>query len=558
MFIRMFMIMNLLNSNRWVNWAGMASMAFVSVGCARQVEKRPNIVMIMTDDHTIQAMSCYGSKLVHTPNLDRLAREGMRFDHCYVSNAISGPSRACILTGKLSHMNGFTDNSKTFDGNQMTFPKLLKADGYQTAMVGKWHLNSAPQGFDFWSVLIGQGEYYQPKFIENGKEITESGYVTDVITEKTIDFIKSRNPNQPFAVLYYHKAPHRNWMPAQRHLGMYNDVTFPEPATLFDQYETRGRAAKEQEMEIGKHMFPDWDLKIATRDQLDPTLQVNHAGDVNKQDVGRANRSELGLEQFAAAYNRMTEEEKNHWDQAYKQRIEEFKSHSMSEKELVSWKYQQYMRDYLATVAAVDENVGRLMKYLETIGELDNTIIVYTSDQGFFLGEHGWFDKRFMYEECQRTPLLIRYPKKIKGNTTSQALCMNIDFASTFLDLVGLSVPDEIQGRSLVPILDGGGKTPDDWRKAVYYHYYEYPSWHSVKRHYGIRTDQYKLIHFYNDVDEWELYDMQEDSLELNNLYGRPGFETLQEQLKKQLKELQVEYHDSDPDEIHSQSFVKE
>ncbi len=550
--------MDLLNRNRWINWASMVSVAMTSVGCCQQKEKRPNIVMIMTDDHTIQAMSCYGSKLIHTPNLDRLAREGMRFDRCYVSNAISGPSRACILTGKLSHVNGFTDNSKTFDGDQMTFPKLLKADGYQTAMIGKWHLNSAPQGFDFWSVLIGQGEYYQPKFIENGKEITESGYVTDVITEKTIDFIKNRNPEQPFAVLYYHKAPHRNWMPAQRHLGMYDDVVFPEPATLLDTYETRGSAAKSQEMEIGKHMFPDWDLKIATRDQLDPTLQVNYTGDANKQDVGRANKSELGLGQFAAAYNRMTEDEKNHWDRAYSKRIEEYRNHSMSGKELISWKYQQYMRDYLATVHAVDENVGRLMKYLETIGELDNTIIVYTSDQGFFLGEHGWFDKRFMYEECQRTPLLIRYPKKIKGNTTSQALCMNIDFAPTFLDLAGLKVPDEIQGRSLVPILNGGGKTPGDWRKAVYYHYYEYPSWHSVKRHYGLRTERYKLIHFYNDVDEWELFDMAEDSLELDNLYGRPGYEKLQGQLKKQLKDLQVEYGDLDPDEKHSKSFVKE
>lgn len=523
--------------------------------CAEKPKaKKPNIIVIMTDDHTTQAMSCYGSQLISTPNLDRLANEGMRFDNCYVTNAISGPSRACMLTGKLGHKNGFTDNSQTFDGDQQTFPKILQANGYQTAMIGKWHLNSAPQGFDFWSILIGQGQYYKPEFVENGDTITENGYVTDVITEKAIRFLNDRDKTEPFAMLYYHKAPHRNWMPAQRHLGIFNDTTFPLPESLLDDYEGKGRAEKEQLMAISKDMWLDWDLKVASQEQLSGNYDDTHAADVNAAEVQRANQSTESINQYRAAYNRMTEQEKARWEEAYKQRNAEAQL-PMEGDEFTIWKYQQYMRDYMATLLSVDENVGRLLSYLESIGELDNTIILYTSDQGFFLGEYGWFDKRMMYEECHRMPLLMRYPKMIKAGSTSTALTMNIDFAPTFLDMAGLDVPEDMQGTSIKPVLENQGATPEDWREAVYYHYYEYPSWHMVKRHYGVRTDKYKLIHFYNDVDEWRLFDMQSPAGETRNLYGNPAYREVQDQMMKVLEETIVTYDDLDPTEQEIEFF---
>lgn len=526
-------------------------------GCGEAQKERPNILIMMTDDHTAQAMSCYGSLMVETPNLDRLAREGMLFENCYVSNAISGPSRACILTGKYSHVNGFTDNSRTFDGDQQTFPKLLHEAGYQTAMIGKWHLNSAPQGFDFWSILIGQGEYYAPQFIENGLERTEPGYVTDVITDKAIGFLERRDPSKPFAMLYYHKAPHRNWMPAQRHLGINDERVFPEPYNLLDDYAGRGAAAREQAMEIGRDMWPEWDLKLMTPEELSQSYELDESGDANRDDVKRANDHRSSVMQYQAAYNRMTDAEKARWNEAYAPRIAEWgriKDRSTPE-EIVRWKYQQYMKDYCAVIMGVDENVGRLMAYLEKIGELDNTIIVYTSDQGFFLGEHGWFDKRFMYEECQRTPLLVRYPKAVAAGSCSSALSMNIDLAPTFVDMAGLEVPADMQGRSLQEVLASGGKAPSDWRTGVYYHYYEYPSWHSVKRHYGIRTTDYKLIHFYNDVDEWELYDLKKDPHEMQNVYNDPAYAEVRADLHRRLEALQQECGDTDPCEREYEFF---
>ena len=526
-------------------------------GCRDEQPRRPNIIVMMTDDHTAQAMSCYGSLLVETPNLDRLAREGMLFENCYVPNAISGPSRACILTGKYSHANGFTDNSRTFDGDQQTFPKLLHEAGYQTAMIGKWHLNSDPQGFDFWSILVGQGEYYAPLFIENGEEKVCPGYVTDVITDKAIDFLERRDPDRPFAMLYYHKAPHRNWMPAQRHLGMFDDKVFPEPDNLLDDYAGRGRAAREQAMEIGRDMWPEWDLKLITPEEIARIDELTHTDDANKDDVKRANDRLSSIMQYRAAYDRMTDAEKARWNEAYAPRIAEWRAlrDKASKEEIVRWKYQQYMKDYCAVIKGVDENVGRLLDYLERIGELDNTIIVYTSDQGFFLGEHGWFDKRFMYEECQRTPLLVRYPKAVKAGTRSDALAMNIDLAPTFVEMAGLDVPEDMQGRSLREVLTSGGATPADWRTGVYYHYYAYPSWHSVKRHYGIRTRDHKLIHFYNDVDEWELYDMQRDPHEMRNVYDDPAYAEVRARLHAELERLQQECGDTDPCEREYEFF---
>lgn len=526
-------------------------------GCSEEPTKRPNIIVIMTDDHTTQAMSCYGSLLVETPNLDRLAREGMLFENCYVPNAISGPSRACILTGKYSHVNGFTDNSRTFEGDQQTFPKLLHEAGYQTAMIGKWHLNSTPQGFDYWSILEGQGEYYRPQFVENGDTVLTPGYVTDVITDKAIGFLEQRDKSRPFAMLYYHKAPHRNWMPAQRHLGMNEAKVYPEPYNLLDDYAGRGSAAREQAMAIGKDMWAEWDLKLMSSDELAREYTLDKSGDANKDDVKRANDWRSSVMQYQDAYNRMTPDERAAWDRAYAPRIAEWRriKDSLPEEELVRWKYQQYMKDYCAVVKGVDENVGRLIAYLEKTGELDNTILIYTSDQGFFLGEHGWFDKRFMYEECQRTPLLVRYPRAIEAGVRTKTLAMNIDFAPTLVDMAGLDIPSDMQGRSLRGVLTSGGKTPEGWREGVYYHYYEYPSWHSVKRHYGIRTADYKLIHFYNDVDEWELYDMKKDPHEMQNRYNDPDYAAVREDLHRRLEALQQECGDTDPEERHSEFF---
>lgn len=500
--------------------------------CAEKQEpKRPNIIFMMTDDHTTQALSCYGGNLIPTPNMDRLASEGARFDNCYVTNAISGPSRACVLTGKMSHINGFTDNASRFDGSQQTFPKLLQKAGYQTAVVGKWHLISEPEGFDFWSIIVGQeeqGDYYKPDFMEMGKPVTEEGYVTDIVTDKAINFIENRDKSKPFCMMYHQKAPHRNWMPAQRHLGIFNNTTFPEPATLFDSYENRGTAARTQDMSIAHTLTNDWDLKLLTREEI-MALPDSH--------------------KYKQVYMRMTPEEQDKWDEAYEQRISEFKKGGMNEKEMISWKYQQYIRDYLATLLSVDENIGRLLNYLEEIGELDNTLIVYTSDQGFYLGEHGWFDKRMMYDECHRMPLLMRYPKVIKAGTIADAISMNIDFAPTFLDIAGVEIPEDIQGVSLKPVLENNGKAPADWRKAAYYHYYEYPAEHSVKRHYGIRTQDCKLIHFYNDVDEWEMYDLTQDPNEMNNVYGKPEYAEKQAEMHREMEKVQQQYQDLDPQE---------
>ena len=496
--------------------------------CSDAVEQeRPNIIFIMTDDHTTQAMSCYGGNLIETPNMDRIADEGMRFDNCYATNALSGPSRACILTGKFSHKNGFTDNASKFDGSQLTFPKVMRENGYATGVVGKWHLISKPQGFDHWSILLGQneqGNYFKPVFYENGTVVKEDGYVTDVITDKAIEFIDDVHDEKPFMLMLHHKAPHRNWMPAPRHLGIFNDTVFPEPETLFDDYEGRGEAARSQDMNIENTLDDEWDLKLLTREEI-------LAGDNRLHDV----------------YIRMPEEVQHKWDSVYAPRIAEYRSGKLQGDELVRWKYQQYMRDYLATAMSVDESIGRVMEYLEEIGELDNTVIVYTSDQGFFLGEHGWFDKRFMYEECLRMPFVIRYPKMIKAGSTSKAICMNVDFGPTFLDLAGIEVPSEMQGRSFRKVLEKKGRIPAGWREAAYYHYYEYPAEHSVKRHYGIRTSDCKLIHFYNDIDQWEMYDMKADPQEMRNVYDDPAYAGKRAQMHRILEQVQQEYEDTDP-----------
>lgn len=491
--------------------------------------EKPNIIFIMSDDHAYQALSCYGSQLIETPHLDRLAEEGMRFTRSFVTNSICAPSRATLLTGKYSHMNGVIDNRKEFDGSQITFPKLLQDEGYQTAMIGKWHLKSDPTGFDYWKILTGQGDYYNPDFIENGRRVRDTGYVTDLITDEVIRWIDKIDRKNPFCVLYHHKAPHRAWWPGPDHLNTFENKSFPEPVTLFDNYTDR-YAAEAALMEIDSNMYLNHDLKI--------TPENVKIGEIYP-DIEQPR-----YESYEQKIERMTGEQREAWDQAYDGRNREFLNLGTEDKDYVRWKYQQYMRDYLRCVASVDDNVGRLMAYLEKEGLDENTLIVYTSDQGFYLGEHGWFDKRFMYEESLRMPLLIRYPKEIKPGSLNDNIVLNMDFAPTFLDYAGIEKPEQMQGQSLRRILNGD--EPDNWRKAMYYHYYEYPGWHGVKRHYGIRTDRYKLIHFYYDIDRWEFYDLENDSLELHNVIDDPRYKVEIEGLKDRLEKLRSTYGDSD------------
>lgn len=486
--------------------------------------KRPNILFIMSDDHAYQALSSYGHRLNQTPNLDRLANEGMRFNRSFCTNSICAPSRAVLLTGKYSHVNGLVDNAVTFDGSQETFPKLLQQAGYQTAVIGKWHLKSDPTGFDYWNILVGQGAYYNPDFIEMGERQRRSGYATDLVTDLSLQWLDRRDPNKPFALLLHHKAPHRNWMPNLKYLSLYNDVDIPRPETFDDDYRTRSDAARQQEMTITKHMELVYDLKIAP---------VGDEGSLKGLDLN-----------YYHDLQRMTPEQRQAWDAAYEPQNEAFKKANLQGKDLDHWKYQRYIKDYLRCVASVDENVGRVLDYLEKNALAENTIVVYTSDQGFYLGEHGWFDKRFMYEESLRMPLLVRYPREIKRGAVNDDMVLNLDFAPTFLDYAGVQIPPSMQGRSLRKVLSG--KTPRDWRQAIYYHYYEYPGWHQVKRHYGIRTPRYKLMHFYYDLDAWEFYDLQTDPHELNNRYDDPAAQKIIHELKTQLQKLREQYGDSD------------
>ena len=484
-------------------------------------EKKPmNILFIMSDDHSYQTISAYDKRYANTPNIDRIGNEGAKFTNSFVANSISGPSRACMLTGKHSHINGFTNNSKRFDGAQQTFPKLLQKEGYQTAVIGKWHLSSDPTGFDYWNILIGQGQYYQPDFIENGVKTKRKGYATDVTTDIALDWLDSKRDNsKPFCLLLHHKAPHRTWMPNTKDLGMYDDITFPLPENFYDNYEGR-QAAAEQEMSIINDMDLVYDLKMADKEN-----EIHTKTGLEKAGRGMYN-------------SRMNPEEKAAWDAYYDPIIKDFKEKKRTGKALAEWKYQRYMRDYMSVIHSVDQNIGRVLTYLEEEGLLENTIIVYTSDQGFYMGEHGWFDKRFMYEESFRTPLLVRYPGGRIGDINE--LVQNIDYAPTFLELAGVEVPADIQGASLLPLL--AGEKPATWRKSLYYHFYEYPAEHAVKRHCGVRTERYKLIHFYNDIDIWELYDLQSDPMEMNNLFGKKGYEEITKELKTELGRLEKQY----------------
>jgi len=468
--------------------------------------QQPNILFIFTDDHAYQAISAYGSKINQTPNIDRIAKAGMRFDRCYVTNSICGPMRAVIQTGKYSHLNGFIQNGNKFDGHQQTFPKLLKSAGYQTAVVGKWHLGEhmPPQGYDYSEVLIDQGPYYNPPMLKNGQKTKHIGYTTDIITDLSLDWLKNqRDTEKPFMLMYQHKAPHRNWQPGPDHLTMYDDVTIPEPETLFDDYEGRATPAKTQDMSIEKTLTRA-DLKLVPPGNLTP-------------------------EQLAV------------WNAAYEPKNKAFREANLTGKELIRWKYQRYLKDYLRCVASVDDNIGRVLDYLEESGLAENTIVIYCSDQGFYLGEHGWFDKRWMYEESLRTPFLIRWPGVVKpGSVNSNDIVSPLDFAQTFCDIAGLESTADMQGRSLVPVLKG--ETPNDWRKAFYYHYYEFPGPHSVRKHEGVTDGRYKLIHYYEpDVNEWEFFDLASDPNELKSIYDSEAASSEQARMKAELLRLKKE-----------------
>jgi len=491
-------------------------------------EKQPNIVFIMTDDHAYQALSAYEDHLIQTPNIDRIAKEGMLFKKAFVSNSICSPSRAVALTGKLSHLNSVRDNLDVFDTTLVTFPKLLQKGGYETAIYGKWHLKSEPKGFDYWEVLPDQGHYYDPEFLTKNGEIKEDGYVTDVITNKAIDYLNNkRDGSKPFMLMYNHKAPHRQWWPSMEDLTAFKDGKIPVPQTFFDDYRSKSPASVEAEMRIADHMALSADNKI-------------------HPDILKKLHYEEFLDWYEGAYlerlDRLSPEEQKSWQEVYGPINEDFATNAPKGKALALWKYQRYMEDYLGVISSVDRNIGRLLDELDQLGLTESTMVVYTSDQGFYLGEHGWFDKRFMYEESFRTPLIVRYPGVIKAGTTDDHLVQNIDFAPTILELAGLEIPKDMQGMSLKPIFES---SLDHWRDALYYHYYEYPGIHMVKRHFGVRTERYKLMRFYYDIEAWELYDLQEDPQELINIYNHPKYAEVQEQMHAKLKELRVQYQDA-------------
>lgn len=529
---------------------------------AAAATQRPNIVYIMCDDHAFQCISAYGSpisKLAPTPNIDRIAQRGMRFERAFVENSLSTPSRACLMTGLYSNQNGQRQLGEGIDTTRTFFTEQLQQAGYQTAVVGKWHMGCDPKGFDYYHIYNDQGQYYNPQYRgtdTDGKYIVEEGYSTDLTTDHALSFIEHRDASKPFCLLLHHKAPHRNWLANAKYFGMYDNVNFPMPETFYDDYETRGSAVRTQKMSVTKDMRWEQDFKVpemldtANADSWDSYLSLMNE------------------------VNRMNPEQRIAWGKYYFPRNRRLLEAHLTGKELDEWKYQNYIRDYMSVIKSVDESVGRVLDYLDSHGLTDNTIIVYTSDQGFYMGEHGWFDKRFMYEESLRTPLLIAYPGHIQPGTVCNKLVQNIDYAPTFLDLAGISKPKELPGRSLTPLFKAGDKVKG-WRNSIYYHYYDYPTYHMVRKHDGVRTDRYKLIHFYgaggldavkenkyqrqpgtrehgcmtyltflgyfepkdSAVNYNELYDLQADPHELNNLYGKPGYEKITKQLQKQLND---------------------
>ncbi|MEM9885809.1 MAG: sulfatase [Bacteroidota bacterium] len=504
-----------------------------------ETTKPPNILFIMSDDHAYQAISAYDDRLIQTPNIDRLAEEGMLFSNACVTNSICAPSRAVILTGKHSHLNGKIDNRMPFDTTNMTFPQLFQQAGYQTAMYGKLHFGNNPKGVDDFMILPGQGNYINPKFVMAGGDTIIEGYTTDIITDLTLDWLQNkRTEEQPFMMMYLHKAPHRPWWPRPDKFAEFTKKSFPEPANLFDDYSHRGMAAKTAEMNLLEHMQYEHDSKIR------PELVAEMGEKVQPQVEGFPNA-------FYRPYNRANDAQKALYEPTLDSINNFFKANwpNMNDEEKMRWKYQRYMQDYLACISSVDDNVGRVLDYLDESGLAENTIVIYTSDQGFYLGEHGWFDKRFIYDESFKTPLLVRWPREVAAGSEVKEMVQNLDFAPTLLQAANIEVPNDMQGVSLLPLLKG---EQNAWnREAVYYHYYEYPAVHMVKRHYGIVTKEYKLAHFYYDVDEWELYDRLNDPAEMNNVYDDPKYAEVVVDLKTKLADLRKQYKDSEELDQH-------
>lgn len=450
----------------------------------------PNILFIMSDDHAAQAMSCYGSRINRTPHMDRIAEEGMRFENCFCTNSICSPSRATILTGTYNHVNGVTTLATPMDNRQITFPKLLQQAGYQTAVIGKWHLGHGshydPAGFDYWNVLPGQGLYHNPEMFEMGEKKVYPGYVTDIITDLCLEWLERRDPRRPFCLLCHHKAPHRPWEPDEKHAHLYEEDPLPPPPTFNDDYRHRASAAAAATMRIER--------------------------DLQRRDV------------------------------------KQDPPQGLSPQERKYWFYRRYIQDYLRVVASIDDNVGRLLRYLDENRLAEDTIVIYTSDQGFFLGEHGWYDKRFMYEESLRMPFLVRYPREVPPGSVNPRIILNVDFAPTLLDYAGVTVPSAFQGRSFRPLLQG--QTPADWQQSFYYRYWMHRAHHNVYAHYGVRTERYKLIYYYGEalgqpgaVDdptppEWELFDLEKDPLEMHSVYHDPRYASVVCNLKDELERL--------------------
>jgi arylsulfatase A-like enzyme len=524
---------------------------FASCNNTESVNQSPNVLFIMTDDHTQQALYAYGKGLLDTvlfPNMNRLAEEGAIFRQSFVTNSICAPSRAVLLTGKYSHLNGQIDNDNLaeFNWDQQMFPKILKNGGYQTALIGKIHLGGTPQGFDYSMTLPGQGSYYNPVFIKDGEErIQFEGHSTGLITQFVVDWLDGEwDRSKPFAMLFHTKAPHRNWMPEPKYLDFLEDHTFDFPDNFFDDYEGRGSAAREQEMEIVNHMFWGTDMKF----EYNPFTEEP---DKSFSD-GLSRMTDEQLADWRAVYDPLNDAflrgiSEDNYEKIFQSNPREisldFLKNTTEGLHLAKFMYNRYLRDYLKTVKSVDDGIGAVLDYLEDNDLLNNTVVIYTSDQGFYLGEHGWYDKRFMYEESLSTPLLIRYPREVQAGSEVLDMVLNLDLAPTILDYAGISKPDDMQGESWRE-LAAGRKVP--WRDAIYYHYYAYPDWHMVKRHYGVRTDRYKLIHFYYDVDEWEMYDLVNDPREMRSVYGEPAYSDIQDQLHKMLEELREKYGDSD------------